>query len=167
MSSLSNIEKNIVLRNRNILKKHFVTKKNMVILKNLIYEAHITVNMFSRIESITKIFDFIVLECVNDYYFRNPKLLSIITDKLNQAALVESFGWDLAKKYTSAIFPKSAKIEYILLRSKKNKICNSEKNSGCSYVKWVCFYSPMRSFRNIMDFIGSDYHYKTKNLPLS
>ena len=159
MSSLSNIEKNIVLRNRNILKKHFVTKKNMVILKNLIYEAHITVNMFSRIESITKIFDFIVLECVNDYYFRNPKLLSIITDKLNQAALVESFGCELATKYTCAIFPRSARIEYILLRSKTHQIRYVNKKNECIYGKWVCCYSPTRPFRNIMDFIGSNYHY--------
>ena len=164
MSNLSNTEKNIVLRNRNIyvLKKHLVTKNNMVILKNLVNEALITVNTISRIESLKKIFDFIVLECVNDYYFRNIKLLTIITNKLNEAALVESFGCELAKKYMCAIFPRSARIEYILLRSKKTKICNYEKIMDVSsYITWVCFYSPMRTFRNIMDFIGSDYHYKT------
>ncbi len=164
MSNLSNNEKNIVLRNRNIcvLKKHLVTKKNMVILKNLVNESLITDTIISRIESLKKIFDFIVLECVNDYYFRNLSLLNIITNKLNEAALVESFGCELAKKYMCAIFPRSARIEYILLSSKKNKICKSEKIMDVSkYVEWVCFCSPMRTFRNIMDLIGSDYHYKT------
>jgi hypothetical protein len=163
MSNLSNNEKNIVLRNRNIcvLKKHLVTKKNMVILKNLVNESLITDTIISRIESLKKIFDFIVLECVNDYYFRNLSLLTIITNKLNEAALVESFGCELAKKYMCAIFPRSARIEYLLLRAKTNQIqFVKKKKNECSYVKWACCYSPSRTFRNIMDFIGSDYHYK-------
>ena len=161
MSSSSNTEKNIVLRNCNIcvIEKHLDTKKKMVILKNLINDAIITVNIISRIESLKKIFDFIVLECVNDYYFRNIKLLNIITNKLNEAALVESFGCELAKKYMCAIFPRSARIEYILLRSKTPKIRYVNKKNECIYVKWVCCYSPTRTFRNIMDFIGSNYHY--------
>ena len=152
---------NIVLRNRNIsvIEKHINSKKNMIILKNLINNAIIAVNMDSRIKCLIEIFDFFVLKCVNDYYFRNRKLLVIIKNKIKDASLIESFGCELSAKYTSAIFPRSARIEYLILRSKKHQIQYITNKNECSYVKWICCYSPMRTFRNVMDFIGSGYHY--------
>lgn len=165
MCSLSNTEKNIVLRNRTIVvvKKQLTTEEKANILKKLLDDNDpiLYSNEYERINRIKKIFDFFVLECVNDYYFRKPLLLSIIKEKLNDAVMQPLFGWELSSKYMCAIFPKSARIEYILLRSKKNKILNiKRKNRGCIYVRWVCFYSPTRTFRNVMDFIGSDYHHK-------
>ena len=164
MCSLSNTEKNIVLRNRTIVvvKKQLTTEEKANILKKLLDDNDpiLYSNEYERINRIKKIFDFFVLECVNDYYFRKPKLLAIIKEKLNDGVTQPLFGWETSSKYMCAIFPRSARVEYILLRHKKNEILDIKKKRGCSYVKWVCWCSPIRTFRTIMDFIGQDYHHK-------
>jgi hypothetical protein len=158
MSSSSNTGKNIVLRNRTIvvIKKNLETSEKKEILMKLIKEAE----GHDRVNKAKKVFDFFVKECVDDFYFRRPKLLAVIKEKLNDGASSESFGWELSSKYMRAIFPRSARIEYLLLRAKSDQIQYVKKKNECSYVKWVCCYSPMRTFRNVMDFIGSDYHHK-------
>ena len=157
MSSTRNTEKNIVLRNRTVvIKKHLDTLEKKEILMKLIKEA----TGYNRVDMVKNVFDFFVMECVDDYYFRKPRLLSVIKEKLNDGASSESFGWELSSKYMCAIFPRSARIEYLILRAKTDQIQYVKKKNECSYVKWVCCYSPMRTFRNVMDFIGSGYHYK-------
>ena len=157
MSSTRNTEKNIVLRNRTVvIKKHLDTLEKKEILMKLIKEA----TGYNRVDMVKNVFDFFVMECVDDYYFRKPRLLSVIKEKLNDGASSESFGWELSSKYMCAIFPRSARIEYLILRAKTDQIQYVKKKNECSYVKWVCCYSPMRTFRNVMDFIGSDYHHK-------
>jgi hypothetical protein len=156
---MSNNRKNIVLRNRTIVvKKKLETSEKKKVLIKLIKDAN---NGRDKIKKVIKVFDFFIMECVDDYFFRNPRLLSVIKDKLNEGTSLKSFGWELSSKYMCAIFPRSARIEYLLLRAKTNQIqFVKKKKNECSYVKWACCYSPSRTFRNIMDFIGSDYHYK-------
>ena len=80
MSSTRNTEKNIVLRNRTVvIKKHLDTLEKKEILMKLIKEA----TGYNRVDMVKNVFDFFVMECVDDYYFRKPRLLSVIKEKLN------------------------------------------------------------------------------------
>ena len=164
MYSSSNAEKNIVLRSRNVvvIKKLDFSEKCMILTDLFANHNPSTNNCFK------KIFDFFILECVDEPRFRkNQKFLEAVKNKLNEAALVDKYGWELTNNYMRAIFPRSARIEYLLLRSKKNEIQsikkrkirqNRSEDHSDDYVRWVCLQSPARSFRNVMDFIGPSYY---------
>lgn len=158
-------EKNIVLRSRTIIIKKLTFLEKDKILKDLLSKHNRSLN---KHESFIKIFDFFCLECVDDMGFRGKKLLDAIKNKLNEAAVLNTYGWELSSKYMRLIFPRSARNEYILLRSKKNEINNEINNEikrikyqhSMNYVRWVCLRSPTRAFINVMNFIGSSYYCK-------
>ena len=156
MISSKNSERTIVLRNRTINKK-LNSQEKSEILKSLILKVN---NSANKTEECKKVFDFFCLECVDDKFFRRKNLLDVIKIKLNEFALRGPYCFELSTKYMCAIFPRSARNEYILLRYKRTETCVKKiKNiHSMYYVTWICLRAPARAFRTVMDFIGPSYY---------
>ena len=166
MYSSSNAEKNIVLRSRTVvvIKKLDFSEKCNILSDLFVIQQQPT----NKVEYFKKIFEFFILECVDEPSFRkNQKFLETVKNKLNEVEIVDKIGWELSSNYMRAIFPRSARIEYLLLRSKKNEIQsikkrkirqNRSEDHSYDYVRWFCLQAPTRSFRNVMDFIGPSYY---------
>ena len=148
----------IILRNRNKTIKSTKDEK-IKKLHNLFTKTTNTHNRIKKIMYIKKLFEFYTKNCSRDIVFRKPDLLKIIIKKLNEFSLLEDWGIELSRNYMNRIFPRSARFEYLLFRKKtQNGIIENKKRRKniitIRYISWTCMYSPIRSFRIIMDFIG-------------